>query len=113
MEKLNKKQIDDIKKLRAHFPRTLEVKTERSLDGGFFAEITTIPGCFTEADNFSELIGMVNDAVKTYLEIPVKYAPFMPNYIPPLAEAKRLDIFPPTRKGDNIKLTLDCEAKAC
>ena len=55
--------------------------------------------------NSSELIEMVNDAVRTHLEVPERYLPFMPTYRPPLTEATRLGLIPTKKKGE-IKLEL-------
>ena len=78
-----KKQTIEVNKLRGLFPRGITVHVNRSMDGGFVATIKTFPGCVTQADSFSELIDMVNDAVRTYFEIPKKYLPHMPTYLPP------------------------------
>ncbi len=78
----------------------------RSKDGGFVAIIKTFSGCITQADSFSELIEMVNDAIRTYLEVPKKYLPFMPTYLPPLKEAQRFDVFPITATTTEVKLEL-------
>jgi predicted RNase H-like HicB family nuclease len=89
------------------FPHVIRVRVERSKDGGFCAKIITFPGCFTEANTFSELIEMVNDAIKTYFEIPDKYIPFMPNYVPPIRVARKLDIFPPIANKDLKVMNLE------
>jgi len=106
MVNFNRKQSLEINKLRGLFPKSVTVRVERSKDGGFHAEIKSFPGCVTEADTFSELIEMINDAVKTYFEIPEGYLPFMPTYIPPLKEAQRLDVFPIRVKETELKLEL-------
>jgi predicted RNase H-like HicB family nuclease len=106
MRKLAQKDIREINRLRSLFPRTIMVQVIRSEDGGFCAEIGTFPGCFTEANTFSELIEMINDAVRTYLDIPGAYAPFVPNYLPPLEVAQRLDLFPVREKKTEIKLVI-------
>jgi predicted RNase H-like HicB family nuclease len=75
-------------------------------DGTFLARIDTIRGCRTEGDNFSELIEMVNDAVKTYFEVPGKLLPYMPNYVPSIKVAQKLDVFPVKSVKENIILPL-------
>lgn len=109
MFKLTQKEIKKIRHLRNMFPRKIGVRVSRSQDGGFVAEVTTFPGCFTEADTFSELIEMVNDVVRMVLEIPKKYASFMPEYLASLKMAQRFDIFPLRRIEDNLKLLI-CES---
>ncbi len=86
MAKLTSQDQKKIKCLRNFFPRNIEVQVKSSKEGGFYAEILTFPGCITEAETFSELIKMVNDAV----EVPRKYLPYMP----PLSLAQSFNIFP-------------------
>jgi len=45
-------------------------------------KVTTFSGCFTVGDTVLELIDMVNDAVRAYLDVPREYLPFMPVYLP-------------------------------
>lgn len=106
MAKLTAKDKKEIYRLRALFPSEIGARVRRSEDGGFFAEVRTFPGVFTEADTFSELIGMANDAVMTYFEVPKKYASFMPNYIPPLRMAQEFGAFPVLPKEKNLRLEL-------
>lgn len=94
MAKLTSQDNKRICHFRKLFPSDIEVKVSLSEDGGYCAEITTFPGCVTQAETFSELIEMVNDAVATVLEIPRKYLPYMPTYLPPLSLAQRFNIFP-------------------
>ena len=101
-----KKQDQEINTLRALFPQEISVKVERSKDGGFVAVINTFPGCITQADSFSELIEMVNDAVRTYFEIPEQYTSYMPTYLPPVKVAQELDVFPMLRGETEVKFKL-------
>ncbi|MFA5169882.1 MAG: hypothetical protein WC386_01175 [Candidatus Paceibacterota bacterium] len=94
MSKLTPKTIDKIKEMRKQFPKEIAVSVRRVEDGGYCAEVTTY-SCFTESDTFSGLIEMVNDAVRTYLGIPVKYLSYMPEYLPPISLAQHLNMFPP------------------
>ena len=111
---MKKENAEEVRKLRALFPQTLAVHITRSEDEGFIARIDTFKGLLTEADNFSELIEMVNDAVKTYYEIPKKFLPYMPNYIPPLEVVRLLDIFPVTKIKKDIVLPIsNSEKVAC
>jgi predicted RNase H-like HicB family nuclease len=80
--KPNSKTIKEIKKLRVQFPSEINVLIRRSDDGRYCAEIITFEGCFTEGDTILELIDMVNDAVRAYLDVPIEYLPFMPVYLP-------------------------------
>jgi predicted RNase H-like HicB family nuclease len=94
MQKLTPKDRTKIRELRAQFPEEISVRILRSQDGGFCAEITTLPGCFTQAGTFSELIDMINDCVRTYFEIPGEYLTYMPTYLPSLKMAQTFNTFP-------------------
>jgi len=91
---MKKEATKKIKTLRGLFPSEITVKVHRSQDGKYCAEIITYKGCFTESETFSGLIEMVNDAIKTYFEIPSKYFSFMPDYLPPLNLAQAFSVFP-------------------
>lgn len=106
MEKLSPEATKEIYRLRSLFPKEIEVRIRRSEDGGFFAEVLTFPGVVTEADTFSELIEMVNDAVISYFEVPEKYASFVANYLPTIELAQKLGIFPVIKQEQNLKLQL-------
>ncbi|MEK7124569.1 MAG: hypothetical protein AAB877_02715 [Patescibacteria group bacterium] len=95
--------IKEINRLRSLFPSQILVRVHRSDAGDFCAEVTTFPGCFTEADTFSELIEMINDAVRTYFEIPRKYFSFMPEYLPPIKMAQDFNAFPVIEKTKELK----------
>lgn len=101
MKKLTSKEKKEINKLLGLFPSTVTVKVCRSERGKFCAEIITFPGCFTEADTFYGLIEMVNDAIRTYFEVPEKYASFMPEYLCPVKMAQHFKAFPVTAKSQN------------
>lgn len=111
MSQLTQKEVQKIQRLRNMFPRQIGVRVSRSQDGGFVAEVANFPGCVTEADTFSELIEMVNDAVRTMLEIPRKYVSYMPEYLASLKMAQRFNIFPLRKIEDNLKLLI-CESSS-
>ena len=94
MVKLTSQDHKKIHYFRSLFTHNIQVKVSLSKDGGYCAEILTFPGCITQAETFSELIEMVNDAVATILEVPRKYLPYMPTYMPPMSLAQRLNVFP-------------------
>jgi predicted RNase H-like HicB family nuclease len=81
-DSLTQVQEKEIRDLRSRFANPINVEVTRPAEGGFVADIKTFPGCFTEADSFSSLIEMINDAIRTYFEVPEKYAEFMPTYMP-------------------------------
>ena len=103
LSKKDKKEIDSLAKA---FSDKILVKVGRSEDGGFYSEIITYPGCYTQAEGFSELIGMINDCVKTYFNVPDKYIQYMPEYLVPIEMANNFlgTSFKP--KKENIELEL-------
>lgn len=103
---LSDKEIAKVLSLREQFPKEIGVAVRRSEDGGFVAQVLEPRGVITEANTFSELIEMVNDAVYSYLDVPEKFASFMPSYMPPVEVAQRLNVFPVTRIEEQIKLSL-------
>ncbi len=70
-------------------PKKVTVITTKT-DNGFVAEIKEFPNCYTQADNFPELIEMVNDAIFTYLDIPQKYIEKIGIVYLPLALVKEI-----------------------
>src|SRR3989344_4320602 len=44
-------------------------RIKRNSDGSFFAEIEELPGCMTEADTKEEVLQMLEDAKKGWLEV--------------------------------------------
>ncbi|MDO8561138.1 MAG: type II toxin-antitoxin system HicB family antitoxin [bacterium] len=106
MVKLTQKNEQEIERLRGLFLSEIEVVVQRSEDGGFFAKILTLEGLFTEAETFSELIEMVNDAVMTYFEVPRQYVSYMPSYVPSLKVAQEFGVFPAFPQKKEITLPL-------
>jgi predicted RNase H-like HicB family nuclease len=106
MANLTQREIKEINKLRGLFPSQINVSISRVEDGTFLARIDTFEGARTEAGNFSELIEMVNDAVKTYLEVPEKFLSYMPSYIPSIELAQKLNVFPVMEVKENVILPL-------
>ena len=51
-------------------------------DEGFWAKVKELSHCYTQANDFSGLIEMVNDAIYTYLEIPDKFRKEVGFYLP-------------------------------
>jgi predicted RNase H-like HicB family nuclease len=111
MKKLTSKTIDKVKELRRQFPKEISVSVRRVEDGGYCAEVTTYKGCFTEADTFSGLIEMVNDAVRTYIGIPEMYFSYMPEYLPPIDLSQRFNVFPPIAKRIAVDFNINEKVK--
>jgi hypothetical protein len=77
-----KKSTEQILKFRKKFPKRIEVLVKKENDC-YTAEVLGpkgFQGAFTQANNFSELIAMVNDCVQTILEVPEKYTAEMPQF---------------------------------
>ena len=106
MVRISSKDNSLIKDLRAQLPQSVQVSVTRSEDGGFVAAVTSIPGTTTEADTFSELIDMVNDAVLTALNVPEKLRSYFPVYLPPMNAAADLGVFPVRQKDEEMTLRL-------
>lgn len=47
----------------------LKVVVHPEPDGGYWAEVPSLPGCITEADSYEELLEMVRDAVEGWLSV--------------------------------------------
>ena len=85
-------KVEQIKHYSQLLPERINVHSEGSPEEGFWAKITaqgsTLQNCYTEASSVSELILMINDAVKTHFEIPEEirdqvgfYAPGPENHL--------------------------------
>lgn len=64
--------MESLQHYKSLLPRQITVITTKTKEG-FVAEIKELSHCYTQADNFFELIEMVNDAVFTYFDVPKKY----------------------------------------
>ena len=53
-----------------NLPYTIILK--RYPDGGYFAEVKELPGCMTEADSREEVLTMIEDAMKGWIELALK-----------------------------------------
>ncbi len=50
----------------------LKVIIHEAEEGGFWAEVPSIPGCATQGDTFDELLGNIYEAVEGCLSLDVK-----------------------------------------
>jgi len=50
----------------------LKVIVHEAEDGGFWAEVPSIPGCVTQGETFDELLGNLYEAVEGCLAVDVK-----------------------------------------
>ena len=47
----------------------LKVIIHKAKEGGFWAEVPALSGCFTEAETYEELLENINEAVNLWLEV--------------------------------------------
>lgn len=50
----------------------LKVIIHEAEEGGYWAEVPSIPGCATEGDTFDELLGNIYEAVEGCLSVDIK-----------------------------------------
>ena len=50
----------------------LKVVVHEAEEGGYWAEVPSIPGCATEGDTFEELLGNIYEAVEGCLSVDVE-----------------------------------------
>lgn len=50
----------------------LKVVIHEAEEGGYWAEVPSIPGCVTQADNFEELLKNIYEAVEGCLSVDVQ-----------------------------------------
>lgn len=48
------------------------IRLKKNSDGSYFAEVEELPGCMTEADTEKEVLEMIEDAKKAWLEVALK-----------------------------------------
>ena len=41
-------------------------------DGGYWAKVPSLPGCYTQGDTFEELLANIYEAVEAYLSVDVE-----------------------------------------
>ena len=87
------KQEKDLQFYKKQMPKQVTLNIQKT-DEGFWAKVKELPHCYTQANDFFELIEMVNDAIYTYLEVPDKFRKKVGFYLPKeicevIGEAKR------------------------
>ncbi len=53
----------------------LQVVVHRADEGGYWAEVPSIPGCATQGDSMEELLANVHEAVEGCLSVDVRNVP--------------------------------------
>lgn len=54
------------------------VKIHAAEEGGYWAEVPTLPGCFTQGETLDEVTAMAKEAIEGYLESVVKHGERIP-----------------------------------
>lgn len=54
------------------------VKIHAAEEGGFWAEVPALPGCFTQGETLDEVIAMARKAIEGYLEGLVRHGERVP-----------------------------------
>lgn len=49
--------------------RTYTVKIEPCEEGGYWAYVPALPGCFTQGETLDEVIAMATDAIEGFIEV--------------------------------------------
>lgn len=49
--------------------RTYTVKIEAAEEGGYWAYVPALPGCFTQGKTLEEVIAMAKDAIEGFIEM--------------------------------------------
>jgi predicted RNase H-like HicB family nuclease len=57
----------------------LKVIIHQAEEGGYWAEVPAIPGCFTQGDTWDELIQNLYEAIEGCLEVNMKEFEFKPD----------------------------------
>ena len=51
---------------------TLKVLVHRAEEGGYWAEVPALPGCFTQAESLGELRARAKESIQAYLGLDVE-----------------------------------------
>lgn len=54
------------------------VKIHAAEEGGFWAEVPALPGCFTQGQTLDEVIAMAKEAIEGYLERLTRHGEHIP-----------------------------------
>jgi predicted RNase H-like HicB family nuclease len=55
-----------------HYTYTVRVHPADPDEGGFWAEVPTLPGCNTQGETYEETLGNAKDAIRGYLQMLIK-----------------------------------------
>lgn len=56
----------------------IKVIIHRAEEGGFWAEVPAIPGCFTQGDSWEELLKNIYEAIESCLSVDTEDIPLQP-----------------------------------
>jgi predicted RNase H-like HicB family nuclease len=51
------------------FPMKIKAIVHPAEEGGYWAEVPALPGCFTEGETMEEVIANLQDAIRGWLEV--------------------------------------------
>lgn len=102
----NRQKIEQFRKL---FPQTIHTSITPCEEGGYTVRIREFPHSITQADNLADLIAMVSDCVATILEVPKKYLPYMPTYLPSIGLAQYMNEFPQSKVANKGEFLIASE----
>ena len=64
----------------------LKVIIHEAEEGGFWAEVPALPGCFSQAETWDEMLANIREAIECHLDAPV------PEIIPEKASVEEVEI---------------------
>ena len=58
-------------------PYTIEIIPDLD-DGGWVIKIKELPGCMTQADKWEDVLPLINDALRLWIEVALEYGHHIP-----------------------------------
>ena len=57
----------------------LKIIVHQAEEGGYWAEVPSLPGCATQGDSFEELLQNLYEAIEGYLSVDINYIQLQDN----------------------------------
>ena len=73
-------------------PTKVQVRIQRTPEGGFYATFPTLPGCRTQANTIVELNENITDAILTYFDVPKEEISNDFIYVPEARDLKPIEL---------------------
>jgi predicted RNase H-like HicB family nuclease len=64
----------------------LKVLVHEAEEGGYWAEVPALPGCFSEGDTLPEMLANIREAIDCYLDAP------LPEPLPEKATVREVEV---------------------